>query len=1036
MSSGKFTLFRHDGHGNEVPCVGVTYRIRDVLHGFAIVASGSTDTDGDTHRVTLPERAQTPAPPTLPDWRKGWPNIGAGPDGLKLPWPARTTPDAATKQGQGVRLPQSEHRYQLQVRDEASGEWADPLLHPDCREPAELGPWSEDPRADASLRPALQVRRLRLRPFHQLQLQRQGPPTPVPGAAFVGYHRDGKGAEVIARDLQGRAVRGMTDAQGMTPRLFCEQDLRLVFTLPGSRSELRSALSEPRVVGQPRLVPVVPVKMHSVVSGPGEGALLELAGKTSAPALLNVADEELLLLTSEVWEEFREVSRSIEGSLAAVPRARWQLEEALAGRSLEAVAQAEKNLGMAEDRAAAMLNKNFARKADLVEVITFESYSRRGDGEPQQEVGLRRNYVPRFKYDEFKGRRVMGVPTHVDLGMSTRAGDSEMSMGSAARQKGDAFQNFDSRKFMQSLMTIKAQISRSTKAPNFQYDLIELGGNQFSEQVRISENNSVETSAQWLRFVAGAGASAQAKWDPLHSKASAKVNGSAHYKLALLEGKTVYTCSFPSRTGWMQRYGDIDLGAIVFQMSFELHGFAGVRRALMGAAGVSIDRGVAKIDAQPRDRADSFVPGFDIVRGMPRADMGDPPDKDGRPSGRIAMAAVGEKPPEDLTGMQLSAEAFVGIEAGLTPAGELQWLPPQQGKPVTLAKLSLDAAGSAGAGAKGQLYVYYAKGRFRIKVSARLCLGIGGRGSVDFVVGVDGMLEFAKWVYYQMAHAGFRELLFFADGVLGYLAKLELLQISSEGSVKRYLHSSIEMAQEGFRDLIQRLGTAEHRAELVRRINSAHVQKRAGSGAWLLYATPVTRGMILYAITRHDWMTHMKNPGEVEGVFDPQLHYLPDHKRAVVRVIKGVSLISEWLTMFQHMTADGEPSQEEMGKLEGDLIRFLNYGRWLAGDIKGKVIDPINAEGDASNENLGSSYLEQFVSHRRRLLGEFPKGYEVAQLQAMDVDALLALDGRDASTFACIDEDYLRNLDQEQRSVAASGSGTPSSTASQPTYAA
>ncbi|KAG0921936.1 hypothetical protein G6F31_020112 [Rhizopus arrhizus] len=108
------------------------------------------------------------------------------------------------------------------------------------------------------------------------------------------------------------------------------------------------------------------------------------------------------------------------------------------------------------------------------------------------------------------------------------------------------------------------------------------------------------------------------------------------------------------------------------------------------------------------------------------------------------MAAVGEKPPETLNGMQVNAEAFVGVEAGLTPAGELQWLPPQQGTPVTLAKLSLDTAGSAGVGAKAQLYVYYAKGRFRIKVSARLCLGIGCRGALDFVVGVEGMLEFAK----------------------------------------------------------------------------------------------------------------------------------------------------------------------------------------------------------------------------------------------------------------------------------------------------
>jgi hypothetical protein len=250
MSSGKFTLFRHDGHGNVVPCADVTYRIRDVLHGLVIVASGTTDTHGDTDLVTLPERVQTPAPHVLPDWRRGWPHPGAGPAGLKLPWPRRSVPDAAGGAGQGVLLPHSEHRYQLQVREAASGEWTDPLLHPDCREPAQLGPWSEDPDADASLRPALQVRRLRLRPFHQLQLQRQSPPTPVPEAGFVGYRRDRDGTEVIALDVHGRPVRGVTDRQGMTPRLFCEHDLRLVFTLPGSQSELRSALSEPRVVGQ------------------------------------------------------------------------------------------------------------------------------------------------------------------------------------------------------------------------------------------------------------------------------------------------------------------------------------------------------------------------------------------------------------------------------------------------------------------------------------------------------------------------------------------------------------------------------------------------------------------------------------------------------------------------------------------------------------------------------------------------------------------------------------------------------------------
>jgi hypothetical protein len=101
----------------------------------------------------------------------------------------------------------------------------------------------------------------------------------------------------------------------------------------------------------------------------------------------------------------------------------------------------------------------------------------------------------------------------------------------------------------------------------------------------------------------------------------------------------------------------------------------------------------------------------------------------------------------------------------------------------------------------------------------------------------------------------------------------------------------------------------------------------------------------------------------------------------------------------------------------------------LSGDLKGKVIDPINTEGDAPSEGLRSSYLEQFLAHRKRLLGSFPKGYEVAQLQRMDLDALLALDGMDAPSFASFDGDYLRSRDQEQRLVALLGrGGSPAST--------
>ncbi|WP_270997421.1 hypothetical protein, partial [Listeria seeligeri] len=59
-----------------------------------------------------------------------------------------------------------------------------------------------------------------------------------------------------------------------------------------------------------------------------------------------------------------------------------------------------------------------------------------------------------------------------------------------------------------------------------------------------------------------------------------------------------------------------------------------------------------------------------------------------------------------------------------------------------------------------------------------------------------------------------------------------------------------------------------------------------------------------------------------------------------------------------------------------------------------------------------------FLAHRRRLLGSFPKGYELVHLQEMHVDTLLALDGRDAATFARLDENHLHPLDLERRGVA------------------
>ncbi|OLG48073.1 DNA repair protein, partial [Xanthomonas oryzae pv. oryzae] len=237
---------------------------------------------------------------------------------------------------------------------------------------------------------------------------------------------------------------------------------------------------------------------------------------------------------------------------------------------------------------------------------------------------------------------------------------------------------------------------------------------------------------------------------------------SAQAKLILFEGKWVHTLSIPSTKGWQMNFGGMDLGAIVFQLACELYGFVGAKASMTGAVGVSYSGNKATVQPQARDRTDSLASNFDQTHGLPRADLGDPPGPNGAASRRMVPASLNETAPSDMNGMSVNAEAFAGVEGGLTPAGELHWLPPEQTKPVAFARLSLDVAVSAGAGASAQLNIYYAQGKFRVKASARLCWGVGAKGAIDFVVDAEGMLEFVKWVYYQLAHAGFKTLVYMA----------------------------------------------------------------------------------------------------------------------------------------------------------------------------------------------------------------------------------------------------------------------------------
>lgn len=990
MSSGSFVLYYVDSNGVRVECAGAKYRIIRLPDGASIV-EGVTNARGATSSVTA--EAAEPSP---------WGN-----------WRVNAVPTVPPMLADGTT------RYRLQVQEPGSNRWQEPLLHSaavqrdmELRREGSVG----------TLQPATSprfglVHELRIVPVVWVLLRTKSDQKPIPNAPYIAYRRDARGREVVATDIAGRPMRGNTGVDGKTVRHACVDHVRFHFDWPAPGIKQVTEPLVPLHPGGRWSIYTFDVKSVSAITAPRDGAVGDVGGKKTAPAVLNAEAEELILLDAEAWEEFEAISSQVESAFAGLHIARSGLDSALAGRSAADVRAAEVALGLAEDRVAALLNKDFSKKTDLQEVITFESFDRgrtAGNGGVGDRFGLKRRYIPAAKYEELKRRRIRGVPIRVDLKAGARAqatGTAGVRTGAEVKAKHDPLgkENFDRDAFLGSLRKITESAKKEWKTDPWVWDAIDAGGNEFSETVRHSENLTTEKSAQWLRCVAGAGASAAMNWDRSKGSVGGSLQGSAQAKLVLFEGKYVVSYAIPSSKGWQMSFAGEDLGAIVFMLACEFYGFVGAKAALTGSVGVSVGNGKSQIAPFPRDRNDSLAESYDSRAGLPRASLDN--------NERIVPGALNESAPKEseMNGMALKAEAFAGAEAGLQPSGELKWLPPEQRTPVSFAKLSLDVAVSAGAGASAQLYIYYASGKFRIKASARLCWGVGAKGALDFVVDAGGVFEFVKWIYYQLAHAGFKVLTYIAKDAFDVLSRI-LYIVIVEGfglkgtSVDALFLSSVDDVMGLFDRVNLSLARAEKRAQLAMNINK--------KPAWLIYATPETRGMLLYQLTRHDWASHGRSTPSLNLLtIDPQVHYMDINKQAVLAVFKCVRTVSEWGNVLEHMNEGGRKSAAA-GRAEGDVLRFLNYGISLTEDLQGDVFDALNAGRELKAS--GNSYIDEYMKHRARLVGQYPKGYEVATLDNMNQQMLASLDGSTSSEFAMLDGGGSWFADDRQRIMLAS----------------
>ncbi|PNR77359.1 DNA repair protein, partial [Xanthomonas oryzae pv. oryzae] len=242
-----------------------------VVHATGdIVAKGSTGQDGRTQRISVKATQATTTP------------------GFSSPYPLFTT------------MHDGMERYTLQVWSQVLSAYVEPELHPDLK----MAPRLVLPSVSV-IAPPMQTQDVLLKRYLRVRFQFKQGNQPIVGAPFVAYTYDAAGRQIAARDLQGKPIKGNTNKHGDTGKLYTNDTAWFVFNLPGAeKMAYTSDAFEPCVMGADAVMYEVNVKSQVAVAAPGKGTVAKVSGKVSAPAVLNAQDEELLLLTPEVWKEF------------------------------------------------------------------------------------------------------------------------------------------------------------------------------------------------------------------------------------------------------------------------------------------------------------------------------------------------------------------------------------------------------------------------------------------------------------------------------------------------------------------------------------------------------------------------------------------------------------------------------------------------------------------------------------------------------------------------------------------------------------
>ncbi|MBY5983685.1 hypothetical protein KUW18_06205 [Halomonas sp. DP5Y7-2] len=315
--------------------------------------------------------------------------------------------------------------------------------------------------------------------------------------------------------------------------------------------------------------------------------------------------------------------------------------------------------------------------------------------------------------------------------------------------------------------------------------------------------------------------------------------------------------------------------------------------------------------------------------------------------------------------VSVGMEAFAGGKMDASMGVQLEWKSPEEGNTFQpFAKAVAGRGVLAGAGFTVDFHVRYEEGKFRISARAGACLGFGSKGKIDFEVDTDLLMEFVKWVVYQLKNIDYGKLIFIDDGAYYALSNIVAASSVSGEAVWNYLEDRVkevsDVVQEYFYGIVDGANLAARRGDFSEKINEDLMI--------LKHTTPDAKGMIIYWLMQTNAFDRMY-PGnrDLEGWWEsPSLFgFMNDRKEAVMNVLRLIQSKSELRSVMKRVVPR-----------VGEVID-LREGQ--------RIVEAFLAKGEKNlPPPLSSHYESDFLYLRARLRENASIGTEVYRNDSRD----------------------------------------------------